>query len=267
MKSIRHALGALVLVASLSALPTLAASYSADQSDLWYIQAESGWGMQLVQRDSTIFATLFVYAQTTSPTWYVATMNPTGTPLVWMGNLYATTGPWFGMVPFTPALVHATLVGTMTWTGQTVNTGNVSYSVNGVVVSKNVIRQTLVNENYSGHFGGGIHETLTGCASLDHDVTREFIGVLDITQVGATVTLTAPATGGSCAYSGTLTQFGQMGDVVGTFSCSPSGDVGLFHIFEFQVTEVSVTGHFTASYDVFGCQSVGWFGGMTVTTF
>lgn len=79
--------------------------------------------------------------------------------------------------------------------------------------------------------------------------------------------MSTPATGGSCPYSGTVLQFGQMGDVVGTFSCSPSGDAGPFHIFEFQVTEVSVIGRFTASYNGVGCQSVGWFGGMTVTTF
>ena len=76
-----------------------------------------------------------------------------------------------------------------------------------------------------------------------------------------------PSTGGSCAYAGTLTQYGQMGDVVGSFSCS-SGNRGTFDLFEFQVTEYSVIGRFTASATVpAGCQATGWFGGLTVTTF
>jgi len=116
MKSARHALCMLFLVVSLFAPPALATSFSTDQSDLWYIATESGWGMQLVQRGSVIFATLFVYGPNGTPTWYVATMNPTGASFTWSGTLYATTGPWFGTVPFNPALVTATAVGIMTWT-------------------------------------------------------------------------------------------------------------------------------------------------------
>ncbi|HSS27803.1 MAG TPA: hypothetical protein VLL50_07585, partial [Usitatibacter sp.] len=55
--------------------------------------------MQLVQRDNTIFATLFVYGQNNQPTWYVSTMQHSAS-LTWTGPLYATTGPWFGTVPF-----------------------------------------------------------------------------------------------------------------------------------------------------------------------
>jgi len=83
-----------------------ATSFTTDQSDLWYIPSESGWGMQLVQRDSVIFATLFVYGQNNQPTWYVSTMNYTSN-LTWTGPLYATTGPWFGTVPFNPQNVNA----------------------------------------------------------------------------------------------------------------------------------------------------------------
>lgn len=265
MKPILGALGALILVAFLSAPPVLAASFSTDQSDLWWIPAESGWGMQLVQRNSTIFATLFVYAPTGNPTWYVATMQNVG-GLVWSGNLYATTGPWFGTVPFNPALVTTTLVGTMTWTGQTGDTGNVNYTVNGVSVSKNVVRETLVNENYGGHFGGGIHQVKTGCTDPALNGTFENIGTLNIIQNSTTVTLAISSTV-ACVYSGTLTQYGQMGDIVGTFSCSDSS-AGTFHAFELQVTELSVIGQLTESLTTpAGCQATGWLGGMAVTTY
>ena len=72
---------------------------------------------------------------------------------------------------------------------------------------------------------------------------------------------------GSCTYTGTLTQYGQMGTVVGNFACT-WGSSGSFHIFEFQVTEYSVIGRFTASATVpAGCQATGWFGEPYVTTF
>src|SRR5436190_18901396 len=122
MIALRSAACVLLAAASLFALPATAASYSTDQSDLWWADppgSENGWGFQLVQRNSTIFATMFVYGPTGAPTWYVATMVPTGGPFIWSGDLYTTTGPWFGAVPYNPALFTARKVGTMTWNGYT----------------------------------------------------------------------------------------------------------------------------------------------------
>jgi hypothetical protein len=171
-------------------------------------------------------------------------------------------------VPYNPAQLTVRKVGTMTWNVTSVVTGTLSYSVDGVAVTKHATRQTLVNENYNGHFAGGIHETDTGCANPGVNGTIETVGILNIVQNGNAITMTAlPSTGGSCAYAGTLTQYGQMGDVVGSFSCS-GGSRGSFNLFEFQVTPYSVVGRFTASYSVpAGCQATGWFGGLAVTTF
>src|SRR5215469_245712 len=160
MKPLRHTALARLIAFSLLSSPVGATSFSTDQSDLWYIVAESGWGMQLVQRGNTIFATLFVYGQNGAPTWYVATMVPTGTASQWSGDLYATTGPWFGTVPFNPADVVATKVGTMTWTQQTAATGTLNYVVNGTAVTKNVVRQTLVFDDFSGTYLGAAHFTV-----------------------------------------------------------------------------------------------------------
>src|SRR5208282_174143 len=138
MNPLRHA--ACILLAAISFLvaPAYATSFSTDQSDLWYVPAESGWGMQLVQRGSVIFATLFVYGPTGAPTWYTATLDYTA-DYVWTGTLYATSGTYFEE-PWNPALLTVIPVGTMTWSEQTVATGLLTYVVNGVTVVKNVTR-------------------------------------------------------------------------------------------------------------------------------
>ena len=118
--------------------------------------------MQLVQRGNVIFATLFVYDPVDNPTWYVATLQYAGNG-TWAGDLYATTGPYFGTVPFNPLNVIATKVGTMTWNGQFVESGTVTYTVNGVTVVKNVVRELLVYDDFSGTFVGAVHQTSTGC--------------------------------------------------------------------------------------------------------
>src|SRR4030081_3823288 len=101
MKTARSALVVLLLAVGSALSPAHATAYSTDQSDLWYVTSESGWGIQFVQRGSVIFATMFVYDQSGVPIWYVATMNPSGNYL-WTGDLLRTQGPWFGTVPFDP---------------------------------------------------------------------------------------------------------------------------------------------------------------------
>ena len=268
MRAIRSALAALLVLLSLTSTPAIAASYSTDQSDLWYAVGEDGWNLSLQQRGATIFGTMYLYGPNGTPTWYVATMNPAGGPFIWSGDLYTATGSWFGAVPYNLALFTPRKVGTMTWTSLTVITGTLTYTVDGVAVAKSLTRFTLVNENYSGHFGGGIHENFTNCANPAFNGTKETIGVLNITENGTAVTIaTLGQTGGSCTYNGTLNQYGQMGDVAGVFACS-DGSAGSFDAFELQVTEFSMTGRFTASYaSPAGCQGTGWFGGLTVTTF
>ena len=114
---------------------------------------------------TSLFATLFVYDAARNPTWYVGTLYPAGPGLAWSGSIYLTTGSYFGAMPYNPALFTGRIVGTMTWTPTSTIDGMLTYSVDGVGVSKNITRQTLVNENYNGRFGGGIHQDRTGCFS------------------------------------------------------------------------------------------------------
>ena len=248
MKMLRRAACVLLAALSFLASPAYSTSFSTDQSDLYYIVAESGWGIQLVQRGSVIFATIFVYGPNGAPTWYVATMN-SADGLTWTGDLYATTGPYFATVPFNPANVVATKVGTMTWTAQTVDTGNVFYTVNGIAVSKNVVRQTLVFDDFSGHYAGGSHEDVTGCLNPALDGTVEGTGRLYVVQTGQAITFQTvdPTTGFSCTNSGTLSQAGQMGTVQGSFVCT-DGETGTFTLFEMKVNISGITGRFAHTY-------------------
>jgi hypothetical protein len=265
MNTLRRALGAVSLVWFLLAPQASATSYGTDQSDLWFIPAESGWGMQLVQRGEVIFATLFVYGPNTSPTWYTATMDPAGTSIEWTGTLYATTGPWFGTMPFNPSLVTLTPVGTMTWMQTGISTGTLNYTINGLAVIKNVVRQTLVLDDFSGTYLGSAQEQVDGCAGPG---SLTLVVAYIVTQVGSTITiqsteqtLNSSAVLNSCTYSGPLTQFGQMGAIQGAgFSCS-DGSTGTISFAELQVTHYTISGSFAATYSSPpGCLSNGSFG-------
>jgi len=267
VKAIRALCTAILFGIAGLATPAWATSATTDQSDLWWVPTESGWGIQLVQRDSILFATMFVYDATNVPIWYTATLSYRG-DFVWTGDLYLTNGPWFGSEPFKPNAVGYRRVGTMTWTATTITDGALAYVVDGVTVTKSPTRQFLAFDNFNGHYGGGTHADTTGCVNPAFNGLTEDLGILNITQNGQTVGMAVlPTKGGSCSFSGTLTQSGQMGAVSGSYVCS-DGDAGAFNLFEMQVNVTGVTGRFTTSSTTLtGCQSAGWFGGLRVTTY
>lgn len=265
MKALRRAACVVLAAVSFLASTAYSTSFSTDQSDLYYIPTESGWGIQLVQRGSVIFATLFVFGAGGTTTWFVATLNSTSDS-AWTGDLYTGTGPYFGTVPFNPADVVGVKVGTMTWNPTSVTTGTLTYGVNGVGVVKNVIRQTLVFDDFSGHYGGILHATNSSCLDATHNGTSDFVGVVDIAESGPTVNIVFSNAAGNCSFTGTYSQAGQFGAISGTYACG--GDAGTFQAYELQVNRTGFTGRYASTSSTkAGCQASGWLGGLHVTTF
>jgi hypothetical protein len=112
--------------------------------DLWWRTGgtESGWGVNLTQQGTTIFATWFTYDANRNPLWLYAIAPQTG-PNTFAGTLTLTGGPAFNAVPFDPAKVTRTAVGTATFTFTDGNNGTFSYNVDlGDGVNKTPTPQT-----------------------------------------------------------------------------------------------------------------------------
>jgi len=261
MKSIRFTVAILFLAASSFVGTTLATSFSNDQSDLWWNTNESGWGIQFVQRGSTIFATMFVFDASGNPTWYVAAMQgskPSGV-LTFTGDLFSVKGVWFGAVPFDPTKVAGVKVGTMTWQKLTGVPGALTYSVNGVNVTKSLTRQLIGTDNYSGPYLASFHLVATGCFNPAFNGTSDSGSALTVTQNGTAISLTL--VDAACTLDGTYSQGGQFGAVSGTYSCS-NGDKGTFDLSNMNVTPYAMTALMSASSTIDGCQSAGQIGGV-----
>jgi hypothetical protein len=201
---------AMLIVLLVAFSPAHATSESIDNSDLWWNAGESGWGMQLVQRKDIIFATLFVYGQTNSPVWYVATLSSAGGG-AWTGDLLATTGPWFGTVPFNPASVTSAKVGTLTFTANSDQDGTLVYSVSSTTVTKAITRQSLRVDDYSGSYIGLIYQTALGCTNPADRISTSNRIDFDITQTGVALGIISQQQGTFpvCQSTGTLSTYGQ----------------------------------------------------------
>jgi hypothetical protein len=111
--------------------------------DLWWASpagSESGWGINFTHQGDTIFATWFTYDVDHSPMWLVVTAPKTA-PGVYSGTLYRTTGPAFNALPFNPANVVPTAVGSATFTFTDGNNATFAYTVNGVAQAKAITRE------------------------------------------------------------------------------------------------------------------------------
>ena len=112
---------------------------------LWWAApagSESGWGINFAHEGDTIFATWFTYDVDGTPMWLVVTAQKTAAG-TYTGTLYRTTGPAFNSVPFNPASVTPTPVGSATLAFTDGNTGTFSYTVNGVSQAKAITRQVF----------------------------------------------------------------------------------------------------------------------------
>ena len=112
--------------------------------DLWWNPAESGWGINLTHQDDTLFATLFSYDATGQDLWLVMSDGHKQSDGSYVGTLFRTTGPVFNAQPFTPiGQNNITTVGTMRLQFANGTSGTLTYSVNGVNVTKSITRQVF----------------------------------------------------------------------------------------------------------------------------
>ena len=133
------------LVDDVSLAITRAASSAFQATGLWWNSpagSESGWGINFTQQGDKLFGTLFTYDASGNPLWLVMSDGQRqGTADTFSGVLYRTTGPVFNAVPFNSGQVTVTPQGTMSVAFQSNGTGTLTYTFNGVTVTKTIVRQ------------------------------------------------------------------------------------------------------------------------------
>jgi hypothetical protein len=263
-REIAMRLVAIVLAVAMgfASLPARPSTQSSEITDMWWNPAESGWGVNVILQRDVAFLTFFLYDQAHAPVWYTAQLqyqgaNASGASM-WSGQLYATTGPWYGGA-FPSSQVSLRQAGAASFTLSTLNQAALSYTVDGVTVTKVVQRQTWTNENYSGTYAGGYSVRLS-CVPSSLNGVEEVAGLLSVSHNGTSIAISAVAASGSCSFAGTYTQTGKMGGVVGTYTCV-NGTRGTFQISEMTPTLSGFTARVSGNNQL--CQWSGSLGGIS----
>lgn len=203
-------------------------------SDVFYDVAEPGWGVFVKQSNTFQFLAFFIYDNNGQPTWYTAHLldNGDGTGLNYSGPLYATTGTYFG-IPWQGS-PSPTAVGTATFQGSTVPedyfNATLTYTVNGVMVTKAIQRQPLAAYALSGTYSGSIAGSVASCANpaSNGNVGGRFsLTVAEVEGASATLTFNFVDTAHSgvvCTLSGPLTHYGGLYTITSAqYTCSSPG--------------------------------------------
>lgn len=191
-----------------------------DYTDIWYLPAENGWGVNVVQSDSFIFITFFIYGADGKPTWYTGqiTKDASGN---FNGTLYSTTGTYY-ISPWVAGNLTVAAAGTVSFQPSGPYTAKLVYAVTGAgTVTKAIQRQSLTAITIGGAYSGAQTGSYSG-SSCGASSYRDFHD-LQITQLtNGSVTFAFSYTGGlSCTFTGTLVQQGQLYSVPSaTYQCS-----------------------------------------------
>jgi len=229
-----------------------AAPPTVNYSDQWWNPNESGWGASVSQQNDFLFVTLLVYAANSQPSWYTAVLvysaeaSGAAQADVFEGDLYVTTGPWFGSM-FDPASVTARKVGIATFNASSSTAASLRYAIDGTAVAKDLVRLTLRTVNNSGHYLGAI--SLIASCGAGVIVSRQNTAGIGITQSanGIQIQISDVGTPRNCTYIGSYTQKGQVADIEGPYSCD-TGETGSFHISELQSSINGFMGSFEAAW-------------------
>jgi len=224
-----------------------ATTVTVNYNDLWWDPNESGWGVNVAQQGSTLFLTFFIYGTDSKPTWVTGQLSKTGYSMlgepIFTGDIVVTTGPYYGG-PFNESSVTRRRAGTASFNPADAVSGTLTYTIDGVSVSKAVVRQTLVNDDLSGNYLG-VSYFIWDCPADNFVTTPVTQGT--IRQSGTQFQYQETENGEpTCTWTGTWTQQGVLGRVDGTVSCI-DGMNGTFAMSEVASSWLSVSGRVSAN--------------------
>ena len=234
---------------------------SVNYSDLWYNPAESGWGVNLAHQGDVLFGTFFVYGAGEQAVWYSATFTlqsiGANGAITYAGDLFQTNGSAQGTA-WDPALVKYRQVGTASLTFGDAAHAVLSYTADGVLVNKEITRQTFAHNSILGDYIGSTSDVTFNCK----DPARNGLhttdpGAFTIRQQGADVVIRFP----TCTYTGQYTQQGQVGYIDGIYECTNFA-VGAARFHALQSEKGGIVGTYTG-FDK-SCEFRGNIGGMRV---
>ena len=247
-----------LLFAAMLSFTIVRPAAAVDYTDLWVSQSELGWGVNLDQSDSFIFATFFIYGPNQQPTWYSGELT-LGSNGVWSGPLFLSTGSYFG-APWSTAQKSINQVGTVTFTPSSSYAGTLTYNVGNVNVAKVISRLTLTTIALGGDYSGALISVYNNCNDATQNSSVRSFYDLAVTQNASTGSLQLDfnLSAGLCRMTGAYIQNGQLYRMPnGAYTCGTSFSTSV-QMTQIKQTAQGIEGQWVAPVGA-GCVETGYF--------
>ena len=254
-----------VLAVVLFSLALVRPASAVDYTDIWYNPAEAGWGVNLVQSNSFIFATFFIYGAGNKPYWVTAQLTRNSTTGEYTGPVYETTGTSFGD-PWNNNSSTVTQVGTATFTPSSAIAGKLDYTINGTSVSKQIQRQALTAIPLGGKYSGAYLSIFSNCSNSANNGPLTFFANLTVTQTAGGPLKFEFDSNSAFSASGPYIQDGTLFRIPNaTFTMNGKSYPGSFT--EIKGTSQGIEGTWTANVSSIyaGCTESGYFSALFIT--
>ena len=231
-------------------------------TDIWWVPAESGWGVNIVQTNDFIFATTYVYDVDHTPTWITANLYLVSNGS-YVGDVLVSSGPHYGAPGFDNNLVTRQVAGSATFRPTGAATGNFSYRVFDTFVSKDIQRQNLVASALEGSYVGALRSDVTGCQSPESNVLSYSFADIDVVESGpGQIQIAVPIQSGLlCTFTGALTQTGNINHMAdAAYVCNDVRSVTAT-LTELKSTSLGIEGRWQAATEA-GCHEDVTFSGV-----
>lgn len=225
----KFAIAALILVC-ITAAAAGERQFDEELTDLWWNPSQPGWGMQVTQSGTFLFASLYVYGRDGAAVWYTAQMNREYGQFMngydYTGPLYATRGPASGS-PMDPKSVNIRRVGTMRLSSPMEGSNVLSYDIDGVPVTTAVVRQPLPDNrpSFTGFYNDASVKIEQFSCPQQGSRPPSFQPAFFATAKGSDLEISWTTSPWICKFSGPYAQTGRFGSFTGNYSCT-DGEVG-----------------------------------------
>ena len=153
----------------------------------------------------------------------------------------------------------------MTFTLLTSSTGDLTYNIDGVTVTKQLQRQTLKLEDYNGDYMSAVYLTASDCVDPANDIIYTGTYGVAVSQSSTTMSVAWQRDSESvCTYSGTYGQTGKLGQLSAAYSCT-TGEVGTMEFSEMQKRAGMFSARVTGRSSNLGCAYSGKFTGIDIS--
>jgi hypothetical protein len=244
------------LLLTLLLLTASAQAAATDYTDIWFNPAEAGWGVNVVQSDTFLFLTFFIYGADSKPTWFTGQVTQDSSNN-FNGTLYSTIGtyyllPWGGYSGGPAGTVSFQPLGSYK--------AKLIYTVNGVgTVTKTIQRQPLTSITIGGNYTGGLVLAQSQCANSGSGTLTVNIAVNQpLNNVGSVSIGMARADGVTCNFTGPVTEWGKLYQMSNASYVCNNGRNTTANVDELSATAHGIEGTWSAFVEG-GCVETGIF--------